>query len=188
MPIGFPRRRFGSRGRRVRSFREPVVWNRFVNSIAVVNGTLISATLFDPAQLIAGNVDERLTLRRLILDFSATEQVVSVAADVDILASVRLAGKGQPDRNPNMLAAADQDADLLDWFAVPVRRSGASTAQFFGADFTHRRNIRAMRKIDVDQILLVTATAINVNTGVALADGTERLRWLGSALFSRTSR
>lgn len=124
------------------------------------------------------------------MSYSITEVIGSGALNVDLLVMLWLAAIGEPDRSPNMLAATDQAADILDWFSIPVRRSGGSLpvnsdpllARHFKSD------VRAMRKVDEDQAIRINILPINVDTGVTLADGTYRLRWLGSALFSRTSR
>lgn len=187
MPIGFSRRRFRRGGSRFRAFREPRTWVRGINAIASVNGALNAAGVFVPNTLNLTTVDTRLTLRRMILDTVAIESVASAAANVQLVCGVAMFDIGAPNPDPDMLVARDTETDWLDLFQINPRVS-AGRSLSWDSYTGHIRDIRAMRKVDNTQQIAVTLKAKNADTGVALADGTYRLRWSFSVLFSRTSR
>jgi len=188
MPIGFSRRRFGRRGGGFRKrFREPVIWNRGTNAIASTAGSLNAAGVFLPNTINLTTLDERLTLRRLILDTDVVEDTASAVANVDILCGVAMYTIGAPNPDPQFLAPRDTETDWLDVWTAPVRR-GATQIFSYEAWPQRIRDIRAMRKVDNTDQIAVAIKAINATTGVALADGVYRLRWTFSALFARTSR
>lgn len=182
----FRHRRFG-----MRRSRDPVMWfraaqaNQFIQITAAAPLTAGTAAVFGGTLLQTG-IDERLTLRRLrlLVMYNAT---ATVDADLIFTLGVFFAGVAGTTRDPNIVAAADQQADWLGLRVYPVQSTGAPTMGGL-IQVPSDWDIRAQRKVDADQSIVVSAKLGRVSSAALSANQTLNIRVWSSALFSRTRR
>lgn len=178
------RRRFGGFPRR--GMREQLIWNRQGQNQNPVAGADAAFTIFQPAALLGGaGLDERMTVRavRILLTYAVTAG--PTAADVWAFCALYLAGTTEPAQSATFSTAAQEQLDCLDVFQFPLRQNAVNTLLNHGNVI--ERRIKAMRKVDNDEILLLVVSPFQ-NTGARDATG----RWVfgvtSSVLFQRTRR
>lgn len=176
----FRRRRFGGRSARP---REPLIFDR--RNVPLTEGqnifaasTAAIATLFDPTNVIAGMQDLRLTVRRIRFTACFTVNIVGATlVQNDAIALYLGVLMGQPSENavPSLIAAGGQREDWL-WLGTTSLVFGAAAPQNFtpsilrnienqagGAFAVGLIDIKAQRKVDQDEAILLYAQVDNTN-------------------------
>lgn len=188
-----------SGGRRA---KEPVSWLRsetFTRNATLGLGTALQTVIFDPESVVFGAVDTRITVRRIKLEvFPLVTVTVNAAAQVLICGmGVFMGDASLPQRNPNLVTEEDQETDWLYLSHRPLTIA-AGAASYTLENFQRGNtawdafapDIRSMRKLDNQQVLLCTIafkqlditdfTAPTVTVGASMIDA--------SVLYSRTMR
>lgn len=185
----FRRRSFGGGGRG-RGTREQLVWARGISSFTLSNVTPLGAiAIFDPAVAIATGLDERLTVRRIKLGFqrAITASVGALSAISFTDQGIYLGGTSETVRTPSLLAAADRQADWLYLRRSPFTNPSAGAllgiTPILEEDTTI--DVRAMRKVDVDQQIVAVFSA---PTALFATSWTITITEFHSVLFQRTRR
>lgn len=180
--------RFRRGGFRRKGTREQLVWYRLQQAQANAAGAMGSVSLFSPTAVLAGaGLDQRMTVRAIRLVMQFTIIAASTAPESYIQCGVNLAGLGEPTRNPSFAAVGDQQADWLDDFVIPFRRSGANILPPDGCGIFPDRRIKAMRKVEGDQEVRFSWLVV-AQSGAADAAGRVNLVLSSSVLFQRTRR
>lgn len=187
----FGRRRMG-RGRRPRN---PVFWTRQDNVAAQAGGPVAlttaaptsALTLFQ-STIVDSGIDQRLTVRRIRLALNFQGQAV-VDNDLEITAGVVFTMATATVRKTTMALAVDQQEDWLDLWRIPINAVGGAPSSLFFTPGPLVRDIRAMRKVDENQIIAIAFTlSRGENAGALSAAQTVNVTVLSSVLFSRTPR
>lgn len=162
--------------------REPVSWFRQRTSTALTSGTAAFVTLFDPATEIVSALDTRFTIMRVRLELTFN-WIVSAAGNsiTELDAGVFL--KEGTNRNPNLGSATDQEADWLSLFSGYPPGAAISNLDVaaLGVDWVITQDIKAKRKLDVEQALTLGFIAVFAGTSLTL-------NMRSSVLFQRTMR
>lgn len=183
----FSRGGFGRRGARR---KEPVSWIRSASNAANAAGAGAALTLFTPNVLVTGAQDLRLTLRRLKVDILPVITAAPTNADSFLVWGIILVGITEGVPSPLFITAADQRADWLSHGIIGNNqyRQAAQTEAIAGTAKDMVIDVRAMRKVDADQAIVLTYDIFNPATGAIDATGRVQLNAFSSALFSRTMK
>lgn len=196
-------RRRSSRGFSRRGTREQLIWAR-QNTRQVVTtgfGNPVSLSVFTPSGILASaTLDERFTIRRLRLQCN-WKAVYTAGAQVPFyfVLGVELLGQQEPAADPALAAATDQQADWLAIQACNAFIPSAAAVTIASNDangITGGQNrlgdidVRAMRKVNTDQSIVVTLNEKQVDPAVDGAPTRSRLVLdvHASVLFQRTRR
>lgn len=167
------RRRF-TRGRR----RGRPLWARATVG-ATLDTTLRAIILADPTVLPGGasGFDYRRTVLRirLLLQYNLQASfTVGVPSSSVIQCGISLASVGEPIRDPGMTLATDRATDWLDlWSVQTAHNNPPATATGFsppvGVSEFFFRDVRVKRKVDADQVVLMSYKASNLASGSPMA-------------------
>lgn len=188
-------RRRSSRGR-----GEPLLWQRSglvpFDDVDQTN-TIAGMTIGSPATIFGPGADLRATMRRMRLGIQA--QLVTTVGGTNtshvIAYGLYVGDFNAPTADPALSSAGDQQVDWVDlwWDTVTVGGAVPSAALTWGSfnptNANNVRDVRAMRKIDESQALILSASIHSVNSGAALPTTfvlRQRVSWSG--LWSRTLR
>lgn len=176
------------------------MWDRQETSFFSANafGTVSELAIFDPRTVISGNQDLRLTIRRVLLDIDILFTFSAAVAQpliVGIGLYARRVTEGAHD--PLLTAAEDQRADWM-WlthfnFTIAAGAGSYVTGEFGsqvnGTSLNHP-SIRAMRKLDQDELLVLAANTKRADPATFAAPTQTRFGIVADAsvLYSRTMR
>lgn len=198
------RRRSFHRG--ARAPREPLFWDRLPQQTTVdvsgVYGAVAGITVFDPTTVIAGNQDMRITVRRIRFVF-ATKLVDTAGSNIGqmVAAGIYVARAGEPDRDPLYTAAADERTDWMWHWSTTIFGAAAAETIIVGPaagsaqganaiDGNDLCSVRAMRKLDQDEVIRLVFSRKRLDPAVDAAPTTTRqvIGVIPSTLYQRTMR
>lgn len=171
--------------------------NELTGFAATGFGTVLGVDVFDPTAIVAGNQDLRVTIRAMRLTIFPTftfSAAVSQGLVIGLGAYIRRAT--ETIRDPLLPAAADQRADWMylayENFSIAAGAQViiASDTTFQGDNSIFRPRIRAMRKMDQDELVTVCLNAKRLDAGTFVAPTQTRVGMVidASVLYSRTRR
>lgn len=196
------RRRFHRGGGR--RPKEPVSWLRqeiFTRNATLGLGNPLAIAVFDPELVVFGNIDTRITVRRIKLEVMPHYHIsANTAAQALVFGmGVYMAGAGEPGRNPNLVTEEDQETDWL-YLCHTTALVAAGVSDVFPANEAedirgtaydaNAPDIKTMRKLDAQQTIVCSIAVKQLNitdfTAPTITIGAMTLD--ASVLYSRTMR
>lgn len=196
------RRRFGGGFRR--GVKEPVSWFRDTAFLRTASafGAAQAITYFDPEAVVFGNVDTRITTRRLKAEVMPFIVLTAAVAQPLVCSwGIYVADPGLTvARDPALATEEDQETDwlYLTRFPFTIAAVAAATAIVPSISVPIRgsswdgfsADIRAMRKLDNQQILALSwnFTQLDITDFAAPTETFSGVKAFRSTLYSRTMR
>lgn len=183
--------------------KEPVSWFRQEANVfnASAFGTAFGLTIFDPESVVFGTVDSRITVRRMKLEIFPTFTFTAAVAQGLVLGiGVYMTDAAAPIRDPLLTTEEDQETDWLYLAHLPfaiaagagVVTPGDVASSIRGSQHFSWNcpDVRSMRKVDTQQIILLTVNLKRLDAGTFAAPTQSRSGVVldSSVLYSRTMR
>lgn len=196
--------RFRRRGGfRRRGIKEPVSWFRAETRSHNTNafGVADKQVLFDPESVVFGNVDTRITVRRIKLEMFPYFNFTANAAAQFLITGigVYMTDASAPIRDPLLTTEEDQETDWLYLAHVAdtvqsgasILCSNANTGDIRGFAFDALApDIKAMRKLDNQQLIVMSwnCKQLDITDFTAPTQSFSGVTTDVSVLYSRTMR